>query len=279
MMHPSINRRPIQKVQDTDRWEAEDDIAVEEPLEIRLRYGQKGSEIEQAISITMRTPGNDPELALGFLFTEGILTGAAAIRHIQASDQSVTVSLAPEVKPDITRLQRHFYTSSSCGVCGKSSIDALRSVCPSLPKAQWTIDSETLYSLPQQLRHQQAIFQATGGLHAAALFHNKGEFITLREDIGRHNALDKLTGHLLQTDKLPATEHILLLSGRACYELIQKAAMAGISFIAAVSAPSSLAIQTAEAYGITLVGFLRDNRFNVYTDSQRLLNINTPVHA
>jgi FdhD protein len=261
---PGISRLPVQKIRASAFLTANDDVAVEEPLEIRLQLGQGSSRTEQPISITMRTPGNDAELAIGFLFTEGI----------------IPVALHENLHPDLGRLQRHFYTSSSCGVCGKSSIEALRTVCPASTTAvDWQLDPELLYSLPGLLSRQQELFQATGGLHAAALFDREGNFIALREDIGRHNALDKLIGFALQAQLLPLSHHILLLSGRACFELIQKAAMAGIQVVAAVGAPSSLAIQVAEENGITLIGFLREERCNVYAGSQRLNTTKTANDA
>ena len=277
---PGISRLPVQKIRASAFLTANDDVAVEEPLEIRLQLGQGSSRTEQPISITMRTPGNDAELAIGFLFTEGIIPDARAVTGVDTAPGSVRVALHENLHPDLGRLQRHFYTSSSCGVCGKSSIEALRTVCPANTTAvDWQLDPELLYSLPGLLSRQQELFQATGGLHAAALFDREGNFIALREDIGRHNALDKLIGFALQAQLLPLSHHILLLSGRACFELIQKAAMAGIQVVAAVGAPSSLAIQVAEENGITLIGFLREERCNVYAGSQRLNTTKTANDA
>jgi FdhD protein len=283
---PAITRLPVQEINAGNLKKTQDLVAVEEPLEIRLIFGPKEKRIEQSISVTMRTPGQDGELAAGFLFTEGIIHSQPAILSIEheqrqeqkmvpgqdiAPDNIIRISLDEHIPLDLTRLQRHFYTSSSCGVCGKSSIDALRTVCPSPgPEKDWQIHSELIYSLPELLRHKQEIFEQTGGLHASALFDGKGNLLQVREDIGRHNALDKLIGHALSNDLLPLHKHILLLSGRACFELIQKAAMAGIRLIAAVGPPSSLAVQLAEEYGITLVGFLRDRRFNIYAGAHRI---------
>lgn len=253
--------------------EASDEVTIEEPLEIRLIHGPAAARREQSISVTMRTPGNDAGLATGFLFTEGIISHAGAISKIEQlpGNNTIRISIQEQVSIDLGKLQRHFYTSSSCGVCGKSSIDALRTVCPSPEKADdWQVGPKIVYALPARLRAQQALFDSTGGLHAAALFDTEGNFLFLREDIGRHNALDKLIGHALDKGLTPLSSVILLLSGRACFELIQKAAMAGIRFIAAVGAPSSLAVSLAQEYGITLIGFLRDERFNVYTGAQRL---------
>jgi FdhD protein len=277
---PAIATMPVFKINATSLLETNDAVAVEEPLEIRLLYGPAGRRIEQGISVTMRTPGHDPELATGFLFTEGIIADASAIVSVRqeaptATDpptsNSIRIELHEQVALDLGRLQRHFYTSSSCGVCGKSSIDALRTICPAPGgKDDWQISRELIYSLPALLRQQQELFDSTGGLHASALFDPKGNLLSLREDIGRHNALDKVIGHALQQEQLPLETNILLLSGRACFELIQKAAMAGIRIIAAVGPPSSLAIQLAEEQGITLIGFLREQRFNIYSGAHRI---------
>lgn len=303
---PSIARMPVQKIKAASLLETEDSVAVEEPLEIRLQYGPAGKRVEQGISVTMRTPGHDAELAMGFLFTEGIIADAAAIISIEqepasspanrneassdrtgnrigslgqasrgktnpTSSNSIRIGLHEQVTLDLGRLQRHFYTSSSCGVCGKSSIDSLRTVCPAPgPMEDWQLDRELLHSLPALLRQQQELFDSTGGLHASALFDQKGNLLFLREDIGRHNALDKTIGYALQQRRIPLSADILLLSGRACFELIQKAAMAGIRMVAAVGPPSSLAVQLAEEQGMTLIGFLREERFNVYTGAHRV---------
>jgi FdhD protein len=220
----------------------------------------------------MRTPGNDIHLATGFLYTEGILPDADAVKGTYTTiPNSILISLREDVSPDIGKLQRHFYTTSSCGVCGKSALDSLRTVCPSpASSAHWHLSPELLHPLPDMLRQQQEIYGSTGGLHASALFHRQGHLLALQEDIGRHNALDKLIGWALQEGLLPLTDHILLLSGRACFELIQKAAMAGIRVVAAVGAPSSLAVEVAREYDMTLIGFLRDQRFNIYAGASRI---------
>jgi FdhD protein len=278
---PGIARLPVQKITNGHQQETQDPVAVEEPLEISLEYGPANSRRSQNISVTMRTPGQDADLAIGFLFTEGILPDAAAIRSAETSPEtcrpisqtpnSIKIALQESITPDITRLQRHFYTSSSCGVCGKTSIDALKTICPTpSPETEKTLDASILHDLPALLRDGQDIFDSTGGLHAAAFFTYEGRLVALREDIGRHNAVDKLIGHALQNDLLPTTNYILLLSGRACFELIQKAAMAGIRIVAAVGPPSSLAVQLAEESGITLVGFLRQQRFNIYSGAHRI---------
>jgi FdhD protein len=269
---PGIAHLPIQKIQDAGALAAIDELAIEEPLEIRLQYGPALDRREQSVSITMRTPGNDTELATGFLYTEGIIPDAAAIDMVSTfTSNSILISLKTTVPLDLGRLQRHFYTTSSCGVCGKSSLEALRTVCPApQPAVDWRIAPDTIYDLPDQLRRQQDIFGSTGGLHAAALFDIEGNLLWLKEDIGRHNAVDKLIGSCLQDNSLPLSNHILLLSGRACFELIQKAAMAGIQMVAAVGAPSSLAVELAQECGMTLIGFLRDQRFNIYTGPRRV---------
>ena len=254
---------------------AEDCLAVEAPLAIYLRQGADGARQTRCVSVTMRTPGSDRHLAPGFLFTEGILgpqPGISSVREEAMGENTVLITLEPEVVPDLRGAERNFYTTSSCGVCGKSSIEAIRTVvpfpAPDDPGPQ--VSADTLLTLPALLRGQQAVFSSTGGLHASALFTPGGAFVALSEDVGRHNALDKLIGRALTEGLLPLGGHILLLSGRASFELIQKAAMAGIRVVAAIGAPSSLAVELAAAEGITLVGFLRGERFNIYTHGRRI---------
>jgi FdhD protein len=261
---------PVQKITADRRLDTHDPIVVEEPLEIRLEYGPAGARTEQPVSITMRTPGQDDELAVGFLFSEGILPDAHALKATRGNGNTIVVSLHESVTPDIGRLQRSFYTTSSCGVCGKTSVGSLYKIPPKKINQQLQIEAETLYSLPALLREGQDLFESTGGLHAAGLFDHEGRLLAVREDIGRHNALDKLIGHFLQQEQLPKNDSILLLSGRACFELIQKAAMAGIRMVAAVGPPSSLAVELANEAGITLVGFLRQQRFNIYSGAERI---------
>ena len=254
---------------------ADDILAVEEPLEIRLSFIEGIKRIEKNISVTMRTPDNDAELAIGFLFTEGIIKQAADVLSVLIPKENVVVvSLIDTVSPDINKLDRNFYTTSSCGVCGKASIDAVKVVCE--PQNDYPYDNlkctfDLVTSLPDLLRAHQDVFEQTGGLHACALFDINGRLLLSREDVGRHNALDKLIGNALFSGLLPLNKHILLLSGRASFELVQKAAMAGIKVIAAVGAPSSLAVQMAEEWNITLIGFLRDKRFNIYSGAQRVV--------
>src|SRR5579859_5215575 len=285
---PGITLLPVQKIAAHRLQETTDPIAIEEPLEIRLRYGPTAKKQEQSISITMRTPGHDEDLALGWLYTEGILpagianiagisnlagTTTAGTTNLQTtipSPNTITVTLPESIPPDLSRSQRHSFTTSSCGVCGQTSLEAIRTITPQQKDTPFSIPAGLLYPLPALLREGQDIFDATGGLHAAGLFDRHGNLIILREDIGRHNAVDKVIGHTLLHQGLPLSETILLLSGRACFELIQKAAMAGIRIVAAVGPPSSLAIRHAEDTGITLVGFLRQQRFNIYSGSSRI---------
>ena len=276
----SITALPITKVNQTGATETEDMLAIEEPLEIRIEFGPKSSRSVQNISVTMRTPGNDAELALGFLFTEGIITQKEAVSEIEHcfiacaenKENVIQVSLNEGAVPNLRNTERNFYTTSSCGVCGKGSINAIRTV--SVYDGQDdgnTINADVLHHLPIALTEHQKVFADTGGLHASALFTPTGELLLLKEDVGRHNALDKLIGAAINKDLLPLTNYILLLSGRASFELVQKAAMAGITVIAAVGAPSSLAVQLAEEFNITLIGFLRNNRFNIYTAAHRIV--------
>lgn len=239
----------------------QDLLAVEEPLQIRLN----GSDL----AITMRTPGNDQELAAGFLFTEGIVPGREAIHEIRTGDNSLDITA--EANPDVSSQTRHFYLTSSCGVCGKASVDALVSAgCSAPPRDTPRIAAAVIRELPNTLRATQPVFDRTGGLHASALFHPSGELVLVREDVGRHNALDKLIGRCLLDGKLPLHNHALLVSGRVSFELVQKALMAGIAILAAVGAPSSLAVETALRFGMTLAGFVRDGRFNVYAGESRI---------
>jgi FdhD protein len=255
--------------------QAEDLLAVEEPLEIRIVYGDENSRQQKNISITMCTPGHDEELATGFLFTEGIIKSKDDVQHCVVAgaggNNIVIADLKPGISFDPKKIERHFYTSSSCGVCGKSSIDAVKNVFTGNGKKDSIqISAAILTSLPDTLRKQQEVFEYTGGLHASALFDLKGTLLLTREDVGRHNALDKLIGASLMNGTVPLDDHILLLSGRASFELIQKAAMAGIKVVCAVGAPSSLAVELAKETGMTLVGFLRDGRFNIYCFEQRI---------
>ena len=262
-MSRNILTVPILRVEDHSSAPVQDLLAVEEPLEIRL--GGK------TVSITMRTPGHDAELAAGFLLSEGILSDRGQIQDIQTVKNSVNVSLNPNIQVDFERLERHFYTTSSCGVCGKASIDALRMQgCPILPKDSAAIASDVIHKLPEALREDQRVFDRTGGLHAAALFDISGALLLSREDIGRHNAVDKVIGSEFLGGRVPLPGKLLLVSGRASFELTQKALMAGIPILAAVGAPSSLAVETARRFNMTLLGFVRDGRFNIYSGASRI---------
>jgi len=260
--------------------EAPDQVAVEEPLEIRIGYIKNGKPTHKSISITMRTPGDDFELAAGFLYTEGIIKSNEQIRQIKHCgvstkqgiyDNTVRVDLRADVVIDFKKLERHFYTSSSCGVCGKTSIEALQTgVCSLTERSFPVFAAETIHKLPDILRSNQNVFDRTGGLHAAALFNTAGEMMSLREDVGRHNAVDKLIGAQFLAGETPISDKLLLVSGRASFELVQKALMAGIPILAAVGAPSSLAVELARAYGMTVLGFVRDQRFNIYCGAERI---------
>ncbi|MCM4152120.1 formate dehydrogenase accessory sulfurtransferase FdhD [Arenibacter sp. N53] len=268
----SIVSKKIIKILGDDLVEHADAIAVEEPLEISISLIKVDPPItNKSISITMRTPGHDRDLAIGFLFTEGIIIASHQISGVILDDNSVEVQLNNSEEVDLSKLERHFYTSSSCGVCGKASIEALKTVCrlPSSP-SDFLIEKNLIKSFPGILQQQQNIFNNTGGIHAAALFNTQGQLINVREDVGRHNALDKLIGNSLQQENLPLNQYLLFLSGRASFELIQKAAMAGIHFIMAVGAPSSLAVELAEEHDITLIGFLSETRYNIYTGANRI---------
>jgi FdhD protein len=281
-----LSKRPSLKRVEIDRVEngveqATDVVATEEPLEIRLEFDDAdGRRMERSISITMRTPGNDEELALGFLFSEGIIRNARDVLIARPCGPPapnglinvVRVELASGVDVELDRLSRNFYTSSSCGVCGKASLDAVAVQGHyEIASNAFSIDHRLLGALPEALRSDQVVFEETGGLHASGLFGADGKVIAVREDVGRHNALDKLIGSRLQADALPLDRYGIALSGRASFELMQKAMMAGCPVVAAVGAPSSLAVELAEEFGITLIGFLKRDRFNVYSRTDRIL--------
>jgi FdhD protein len=256
-----------------------DQVAVEEPLEIRLGYLAGGVRATRSISVTMRTPGDDAELAAGFLCGEGIIANSGDILAIgpcgaPAPDSGyhnvLRVELNGDVPVDLERLERHFYTTSSCGVCGKTSLDALRIAGAEAPAASPRFSRRVLTGIPQKLRAAQRNFEETGGLHAAAAFDSAGRLVVTMEDVGRHNAVDKVIGRLLLDGRLPASDLGLMVSGRASFELMQKALVAGMPLLAAVSAPSSLAVRLAREFGVTLVGFLRGDTFNVYSSEERI---------
>ena len=250
-------------------------LAAEEPLEMRVTAEEGGRRVRHGVAVTMRTPGHDFELTAGFFLSEGIVASREAIWSIaycQEADEPnvVEVHLRPDVPFDPLRFSRNVYTTSSCGVCGKTSIDLVRAVCPARPLGRERIAPEVLTGLPETLRRAQPVFSRTGGLHAAGLFDAAGRLLLLHEDVGRHNALDKVIGTLLMEGALPASDRVLLVSGRASFELVQKALAAGIPVLAAVGAPSSLAVELSRELGLTLVGFLRDGRFNVYSGEDRI---------
>ncbi len=268
-----------------------DVLAVEEPLEIRIGKYEEGKLTHKPISITMRTPGDDLELAAGFLFTEGIIRSReqiAKIRHCgpgrnttvrECADRppacdlqnTIVVTLSPGVDVDMKRLERHFYTSSSCGVCGKTAIEALHTGAKRIKNAAFPkIDTDFIQRMPEALLARQTTFEKTGGLHASALLNSEAEIEILREDVGRHNALDKVIGAKFLAGEMPLGGKVLMVSGRASFELVQKALMAGIPILAAVGAPSSLAVELAREFGMTLIGFVRDDRFNIYCGGERI---------
>ncbi len=270
----------VSKVSGAAEQSLADLVAVEEPLEIRLGYSTPDGRTASSISITMRTPGHDADLATGFLFTESIIKRSQDVESVQpcgppAPDSGnhniVRVELAPDVEIDLGRLQRHFYTTSSCGVCGKSSLDALHVIgVERRPDGGTRFARDMLVRLPDKLRDAQKTFAETGGLHAAAAFDSHGELVVTREDVGRHNAVDKVIGVLLAKDLLPADDLGLIVSGRTSFELMQKTLMAGMPLLAAVSAPSSLAVQLAREFNVSLLGFLRGDTFNIYSGGERI---------
>ncbi|QJD98197.1 formate dehydrogenase accessory sulfurtransferase FdhD [Mucilaginibacter robiniae] len=275
---------PVVKIQEgLVEATAEDAVAAEEPLEIRLLFGPENNRQIQNVAVTMRTPGHDADLATGFLFTEGIIkahsdvaeAGHSFIACAENRENTIQVNLQSHIIPNLRNADRNFYTTSSCGVCGKSSINAIRTVSAYDESItdDVVLQSALLYQLPDLLRQHQQVFESTGGLHASALFSLQGELLAVREDVGRHNALDKLIGISLRNGWLPLHNKVLLLSGRISFELVQKAAMAGIKIVAAIGAPSSLAIQLAQEFNITLVGFLRHQRFNIYTAAHRISTV------
>ncbi|RVU43163.1 formate dehydrogenase accessory sulfurtransferase FdhD [Lujinxingia sediminis] len=279
---PTTRIYTIERVQHCDdqqrRHQLDDLLVIEEPMELRIDYAIAGKRASRSLAITMRTPGDDEDLARGFLLTEGIIASEADLVSLKRctdgqGEESPNIwraTLAASCTFDPGKLQRNFYSTSSCGVCGKASLDALhhQGVMPVAPGP--TLNAALLLQLPDLLRAAQATFDRTGGLHACALFNARGELLDLAEDVGRHNALDKLLGRALRRGELPLNDRILVLSGRASFELIQKSLVAGIGLVAAVGAPSSLAVDLSDTYAQTLVGFLRDARFNVYTHPARL---------
>lgn len=267
-----MRSQPIWRIVTEGGILSEDYLAAEEPLEILIGFGSSSKRQRQTIAVTMRTPEQDVDLALGFLFTEGVISDKKDVVNVRfLSENKLLIDLNESLTFDIDSLNRHFYTTSSCGVCGKSSIEAISTTsCFLLNPDKPIVSKNVLFELTQKLRAEQSVFDSTGGIHASGLFDTEGQLLKVCEDVGRHNALDKLIGWAFQKGLLPLKNHILLVSGRVSFELIQKAMMAGIPILAAVGAPSSLAVELADENNMTLVGFLRDGRFNVYTGVQRI---------
>lgn len=266
----SVDLTQVSEWDDGSLARKEDYLAAEEPLEIRVA--------DKPLSVAMRTPGDDLELAAGFLFTEGLVQNLQQILKLESNREAdasnrgnvIRVELAPECLADTDKLQRNFFAASSCGICGKASIESVRSRTLRPPNPNFTLDPDTLLLTPNSLRDSQAVFGRTGGLHAAALFDSDGNLLVIREDIGRHNAVDKVVGWALLEGKIPLAESILLVSGRGGFEIVQKAIVAGLPIVASVSAPSSLAVQLAREMRLTLIGFLRGKRFVIYAGEERL---------
>jgi FdhD protein len=289
----------VEKVKGMNSFPAEEFLAVEEPLEIQLVHGPSNARAMKSISVTMRTPGDDFELAAGFLMTEGVVRDINDVERIAYAPESmaptpdsdaqrqsalpyqprmnkVRIELTPEVEVSLANLERNFYTTSSCGICGKASLLALQTVCPARIRNSFAINANILYTLPSQLRKSQSVFDRTGGLHGAGIFNADGKLLAMREDVGRHNAVDKLLGSEFLADRTPLRHALLLLSGRASFELLQKALMGGVSMVASVGAPSSLAVQVAREFDIILVGFLRDDHFNIYHGAEHIQGTTAP---
>jgi FdhD protein len=294
----SVTQTSVVRITELIARQVQDNLATEEPLEIQLGFGPVDSRQRKSISVTMRTPGNDFELAAGFLMTEGVVHDANDIEKIAyathefqgaeenseidaplaagARENTVRVDLAPDVPVSMANLERNFYTTSSCGICGKASLLALRTVCPPRIHSTFALDARVLYELPSRLRDAQGIFDQTGGLHGTGLFDANGNLLAVREDVGRHNAVDKLIGSEFLADRTPLRDSLLLLSGRASFELLQKALMGGVPMVASVGAPSSLAVKVAREFDITLVGFLRENQFNIYHGEEHIRGYTSP---
>lgn len=278
-MTSSVSSTKIIRIGSQGQEDVPDLVAIEEPLEIRLGIGPEDQREQLSLSITMRTPGHDKELALGFLYAEGIISSFQDINSIEYCEtvkpeeegNVIRIELSYSIHVNEEKLARHFYTSSSCGVCGKTSIEAINVFIPAYNERFSKINASLVYKFPALLKEAQKVFEHTGGIHACGLFDVKGKLLKLREDVGRHNAVDKLIGALLIERKLPSSQSIMVLSGRISFELVQKAARAGIQFIAAIGAPSSLAIDMAKKHHITMVGFLKNSSFNIYSGEERIV--------
>ncbi|MBT6462209.1 MAG: formate dehydrogenase accessory sulfurtransferase FdhD [Opitutae bacterium] len=275
-------RTKIKKIRLADESIVEDFVALEEPLEIQLSYLLKGQRVVRSITITMRTPGQDKDLALGFLLTEGIICNLGQVQDVivpvdeksgKPEENRLRVILGDAVSVDVGKMDRNFYTTSSCGICGKASLEALNmagsnAFTGNRPK----LLKEIIFILPKELLQHQSTFLKTGGLHAAGLFNANGELQTLREDVGRHNAVDKVAGSILQDNTLCPQESILLVSGRTSFEIVQKAVRAEIPFVLGVGPPSSLAVELSNTFNVTLLGFVSSERFNIYSSPERVLD-------
>jgi FdhD protein len=279
MERPGVSGVKVLEISNEELSEKQDLLAVEEPLEIRIGYGANSNRFQKSLVVTLRTPGNDFELAIGFLYSEGIIDSFSDVTAIKYCDDVgkqdekgnvVRVELNPEKSPDFDRLERNFFMNASCGVCGKTSIDSVKISCKELAEGP-KVEARIVCELIDKMEERQRLFDYTGGLHAAGLFSNKGEILLMREDIGRHNAVDKVIGAALIGQKFNLSNCLLLLSGRAGFELVQKAIRAGICITAAVGAPSSLSVSLAQDFGLTLVGFLKKGKFNIYSGSERIL--------
>ena len=278
-MTNKINPVKINRVLGNKNTQEKDLVVVEEPLEIRVGYGDEGARQQATITVTMRTPGDDEHLCLGFLFSEGIIESINQVLSAKycknitkedGGDNVMRVELSPEINFDINAFQRNFYTNSSCGVCGKASIDHVKQICAPVKQTNFKVSGKTIFKLPAILEATQDVFKHTGGLHACGLFDDQANLHLHKEDVGRHNALDKLLGSLFISNNLPLRNKILMLSGRISFELVQKGIKAGIPIITAIGAPSSLSIKLAEEYGVTLIGFLKDQGFNIYAGFERI---------
>lgn len=280
MFVEGIFKHKVQCIEKDSRSEFEDKLVVEEPLEIVLKYKSEKNTFLKTIAITMRTPGEDQALATGFLFSENLIDKIEDVLDLdfrincqddECTQQTIVLELNPSLQSRIMKLERHFYTNSSCGVCGKTAIDLTADTAKYiLKKHELTLAHSRFFELPQLLKEQQTLFNNTGGIHACALFDFNFNLLYHCEDVGRHNAMDKLTGKSLKNHTIPCLDHILMLSGRASFELIHKAVCMGIPVVASVGAPSSLAVSLAENFGMTLIGFLRESRMNIYTHPYRI---------
>jgi FdhD protein len=276
-MKPFVVPSKVKRINGQGASHEADLLAVEEPLEIRVGYGSETAREQITLAVTMRTPGNDFELVVGFLYSEGLIKHYGDVESMHyctprtetEKENIVRVELKPAVVIDFKRVQRNFYTTSSCGICGKSSIETIQQQCEKVID-NYTVSSDVIQLLPERLQRAQTIFEHTGGLHGVAAFNLQGELLVVHEDVGRHNAFDKVLGEALIRDKIALYRSIMIVSGRASFELIQKAALGGVPMVCAIGAPSSLAVKLAQEMGITLIGFLRKDKFNIYSGEQRV---------